>query len=179
MGKRIAAANCEITGDTMSRKLAILFALLCLLIPIHARSNAALDFSRPEYKDRYYRVIGELRCLVCQNQPIGESNAELAVDLRKLVYEMVEQGKNDEDIYSFMTDRYGDFVLYNPPFKPSTMLLWFAPFVVIGIGCVALVVFIKRRNKETVPVPEVSESVRRRVEELTRPRKEKVKGKRK
>jgi cytochrome c-type biogenesis protein CcmH len=150
-------------------RIAILFIFLCLLVPALAQDHSALEFSRPEYKERYYRVIGELRCLVCQNQPIAESNAQLAMDLRKLVYEMAEQGKSDEDIYNFMTERYGDFVLYNPPLKPSTMLLWFAPFIVITIGVATLVTFIRRRNKDAVPTTEVSESVRRRVEELTHP----------
>jgi cytochrome c-type biogenesis protein CcmH len=154
-------------------KLAPLLSLLCcLLFPVLAQSNAVLEFSRPEYKERYHNLVNELRCLVCQNQSIAESNAELAVDLRNRVYEMIEKGDSDEAIIDFMATRYGDFVLYNPPLKPSTMLLWFAPFIVIGIGSVVLVLFIVRRNKDTVSATDVSESVRRRVEELTRRQQE-------
>jgi cytochrome c-type biogenesis protein CcmH len=163
----------------MSWKLVKVFALLCVSLPALAQSNATLEFSRPEYKQRYYGLISELRCLVCQNQAIAESNAELAVDLRKRVHEMIEQGKSDAEIISFMAERYGDFVLYNPPLKPSTMLLWFAPFIVIGIGSVALVLYIVRRNKDTVSASDVSESVRRRVEELTHRKQAKTKGSRK
>jgi cytochrome c-type biogenesis protein CcmH len=153
----------------MKSKLVKLFALLLcmLLLPAFAQNHAVLEFSHPEYKERYYELIGQLRCLVCQNQTIAESNAELAVDLRRRVHEMLEQGASDEAIIDFMAARYGDFVLYNPPLKPSTMLLWFAPFLVIGIGSIVLVVFILRRNKDTVSATDVSESVRRRVEELT------------
>lgn len=151
----------------------LLALLLCLLSPVGgAQSNALVEFSRPEYKERYYALINQLRCLVCQNQTIAESNAELAVDLRRRVHEMIEQGETDEGIIDFMASRYGDFVLYNPPLKPSTMLLWFAPFIVIGIGSVMLVLFIVRRNKDTVSATDVSESVRRRVEELTRRQQE-------
>jgi cytochrome c-type biogenesis protein CcmH len=163
----------------MIRKLAILSALLCLWVPALAQNNAALEFSRPEYKQRYHKLTGELRCLVCQNQPVAESNAELAVDMRKRVHEMIEQGKTDDEIVGFMAERYGNFVLYNPPFTPSTMLLWFAPFIVIGIGSAALVTFIVRRNKDAVAAPDISESVQRRVEELTGSKQAKKKGARK
>lgn len=153
---------------TMLVKRSALPLLFCLLCPAVAQNNAALEFSQPEYKERYNDLVNQLRCLVCQNQTIAESNAELAVDLRKRVHEMLEQGSTDEQIIDFMASRYGDFVLYNPPLKPSTMLLWFAPFIVIGIGAVTLVIFIVRRNKDTVSAADVSDSIRRRVEELTR-----------
>jgi cytochrome c-type biogenesis protein CcmH len=158
-------------------KLLGLLAALCLMLPALAQHNTVLEFSRPEYKERYYHLVEQFRCLVCQNQTIAESNAELAVDLRNRVHEMVEQGQSDDDIVNFMAERYGNFVLYNPPLKPSTMLLWFAPFIAIGIGSVALVLFIMRRNKDTVSVTDVSESVRRRVAELTRPKPAKAKTK--
>ncbi len=152
---------------------------LCLLLPALAQDNAALVFSRPEYKERYYGLVEQFRCLVCQNQTIGESNAELAVDLRRRVHEMIEQGQSNESIINFMAERYGNFVLYKPPLIASTILLWFAPFIVIVIGSVGLVLFIVRRNKDTVPTAEVSESVRRRVEELTHPKQNKKKASRK
>lgn len=156
------------------KKPAYLVLLLSLLLclPASAGAQPVLEFSRPEYRERYDELVNQLRCLVCQNQTIAESNAELAVDLRNRVHEMIEQGASDDDIIDFMVKRYGDFVLYNPPLKPSTMLLWFAPFIVIGIGSIALVTFIVRRNKDTVSAADVSDSIRRRVEELTRRQQE-------
>lgn len=156
----------------MKFRLLKLSLLPLLLLSVAAQSNAVLEFSRPEYKERYHGLVNQLRCLVCQNQTIAESNAELAVDLRKRVHEMIEQGSSDDEIIDFMAARYGDFVLYNPPLKSSTLLLWFAPFIVIGIGSVVLVLFIVRRNKDTVSAGDVSDSVRRRVEELTRRQQE-------
>ena len=82
------------------------------------------QFANPEQQAAYENLTSELRCLVCQNQTIADSNAELAADLRRQVYEMLQQGKSKQDIALFMTDRYGDFVLYNPPFKLKTGLLW-------------------------------------------------------
>ncbi len=152
--------------SSFAKPLTLVLAL-CWLCPAYAQNNAALEFGRPEYRERYYHLVSQLRCLVCQNQTIAESNAELAVDLRNRVHEMIEQGATDEAIIDFMAARYGDFVLYNPPLKPSTMLLWFAPLIVIGFGGIALVLFITRRNKLAPPPVEISDSVRRRVEELT------------
>jgi cytochrome c-type biogenesis protein CcmH len=149
-------------------KRTILPLLLCLLGSASAQNNAALEFGKPEYRERYYALVNQLRCLVCQNQTIADSNAELAIDLRRRVHEMIEQGASDQEVIDFMSARYGDFVLYNPPLKPSTLLLWFAPFIVVGIGSVLLVLFIVRRNSDTVSAAEISESVRRRVEELSR-----------
>jgi cytochrome c-type biogenesis protein CcmH len=154
----------------MTNKLAkwsVLIVLLCLSAA-WAQDHAVLEFSRPEYKERYNNLINQLRCLVCQNQTIADSHAELALDLRKRVYDMIEQGASDKDVIDFMAQRYGNFVLYNPPLEPSTMLLWFAPFIAIGVGSVALLLYIIRRNNDASPSAAVSESVRRRVEELTR-----------
>ena len=151
-------------------KILILPALLCLFSAF-AQNNAVLEFSQPEYKTRYYDLIDQLRCLVCQNQSIADSNADLAVDLRMRVYRMIEEGTSDEAIINFMVERYGDFVLYNPPFKKSTLLLWFAPFIVIGVGSVLLVIFIVRRDKDTISEKEISESMRRRVSELMQQKK--------
>lgn len=156
----------------LSKRLLAALLCCCTLFSASAQDNTVLEFSRPEYKERYHDLVNQLRCLVCQNQTIAESNAELAVDLRRRVHEMIEQGSSDEEIIDFMAARYGDFVLYNPPLKPSTMLLWFAPFLVIGIGSVVLVLFILRRNKDTVSAADISDSVRRRVEELTRRQQE-------
>jgi len=104
------------------------------------------QFANPEQQAAYENLTSELRCLVCQNQTIADSNAELAADLRRQVYEMLQQGKSKQDIAQFMTDRYGDFVLYNPPFKLKTGLLWIGPVVFLLIGLVAVFLFDRRKK---------------------------------
>jgi cytochrome c-type biogenesis protein CcmH len=93
------------------------------------------------------RIAAELRCLVCQNQTIADSNAPLAVDLRQQVREMIRRGDSDRQIVDYMTARYGDFVLYRPPFKGSTALLWFGPAALLAGGLAVLVVVLRRRNR--------------------------------
>ena len=92
-------------------------------------------------------ISSELRCLVCQNQTIADSHAELAVDLRAQVREMLQAGKTDQQITEYMTARYGDFVLYRPPFKPATALLWIGPAAMVLIGLGALFVVLRRRSR--------------------------------
>lgn len=98
---------------------------------VSMNSFAALNESQ---QARYDVWINELRCLVCQNQTIAESNAPLAADLRVQVEKQIEAGRSDEEIRLYLTDRYGDFVLYNPPLQSSTWLLWFAPFVLLAVA---------------------------------------------
>jgi cytochrome c-type biogenesis protein CcmH len=83
---------------------------------------------------RYERIIQELRCLVCQNESIADSNVELASDLRRQVREMLVAGKSDDAIFTFMTDRYGEFVRFNPPLEAKTLLIWGAPFIMMLVG---------------------------------------------
>ncbi len=99
----------------------------------------------PEYEDRYQDILAELRCLVCQNQSLADSGSGLANDLRVEVKQMLEQGASDEEILKFMSDRYGDFVLYKPPVKPRTLLLWFGPFLLFVGGIVAALTIIRKR----------------------------------
>jgi len=103
-------------------------------------------FEDPQKEQSYHHIISELRCLVCQNQTIADSNADLAKDLRRQVYEMLQQGKSQQQIIDFMTQRYGDFVLYNPPFKAKTGFLWLGPAVFLLIG-LSIVVLLTRRKK--------------------------------
>jgi cytochrome c-type biogenesis protein CcmH len=88
----------------------------------------------PALQARYERIIQELRCLVCQNESIADSNVELAADLRRQVREMLVAGKSDDAIFTFMTDRYGEFVRFNPPLEPKTLLIWGAPFIMLLLG---------------------------------------------
>ena len=112
----------------------------------------------PQYEERYHSLLNELRCLVCQNQTIAESNAELAVDLRTEVKNMLEQGATDADIIDFMFNRYGDFVLYRPVVQPKTYLLWFGPFVALALVLLILLFFIKKQKQESSAVLSQKES---------------------
>lgn len=124
----------------------LIAALFTVAVPAAAIDTEA-DFDNPAMQARYERLIGELRCLVCQNNSIADSNATLASDLRREVHAMLVAGKSDEDILKFMTDRYGDFVLYKPPMAPRTWLLWFAPVLLLGIGGIVAWRIVARRSQ--------------------------------
>jgi len=122
---------------------------IIVLLALSLNCFAAVEykkFANPEQEEAYKILIDELRCLVCQNQTIADSNAELAQDLRRQVYEMLQQGKSKDEIAEFMTQRYGDFVLYNPPFKAKTGLLWIGPIVFLVIGLVMLFLFSRKKK---------------------------------
>jgi cytochrome c-type biogenesis protein CcmH len=110
-------------------------------------------FTDPAQQARYEHLIRELRCLVCQNQSIADSNASLASDLRREVREMILAGRSDDEIRAFMTERYGDFVLYKPPVAPRTWLLWLAPALLLlgGIGVAGLVILRRARAAKSDP----------------------------
>jgi cytochrome c-type biogenesis protein CcmH len=110
--------------------------LLSLLLAI-AGSVGAVEirtFEDPAKAERYDALIHKLRCLVCQNQSLGDSDADLARDLRTEVYERIESGESEEETLKFLTDRYGDFVLYDPPFKNITLILWIGPLFLLAAG---------------------------------------------
>lgn len=142
---------------------ALLFALL--LLPLAAQAAIEVHkFDTPEQEQRYKSLIAELRCLVCQNQNLADSNADLAKDLREKTYEMVMAGKSKEEIIDWMVNRYGDFVLYRPPLQTNTLLLWGGPFAIFLVGVVVLVRFIRRRP--TTEEQLLSEEERRRAEAM-------------
>lgn len=103
-------------------------------------------FSIPEQQKIYSELTQELRCLVCQNESLADSQSALAKDLRQQVALHVRQGKSKQTIIDYLTKRYGDFVLYKPPFQKNTYLLWLFPFVLLAIGAVILFIFLRRRN---------------------------------
>ena len=105
------------------------------------------EFATPELRERYERLIFETRCLVCQNQNLADSNASLAKDLRGKIVEMLEEGRSDDEIRAFLTERYGDFVLYRPPLKGGTLALWFGPAIVLLLGMVGLAMALRRRMR--------------------------------
>ena len=128
-----------------------LMLLLLLLFPLAGLAAVdAYQFDDAQKEARFKQLIDELRCLVCQNQNLADSNAELAQDMRRLTYEMVQRGESNEQIVTFMVQRYGDFVLYRPPFKNSTVMLWVGPFLILGVAVLVIIVFIRRRSREQV-----------------------------
>lgn len=130
----------------------------------------AFDFDDPKKEARFKQLGEELRCLVCQNQTIADSNAGLALDLRKELYDLIQRDASDEEIKNFMVSRYGDFVLYNPPVKTSTYLLWFGPFVLVIIGFVVLLRMIRNVGKQTEQT--LSAEDQQRVQQLLAEKKE-------
>jgi cytochrome c-type biogenesis protein CcmH len=125
------------------------FALLCLALCLSAASanEATPAVADPVLEARMLAITAELRCLVCQNQTIADSHADLAIDLRQQVREMLQKGMNEKQISDYMTERYGDFVLYRPPFKSTTALLWIGPGVLMVAGLVTLVLVLRRRSR--------------------------------
>lgn len=101
----------------------------------------------PVLEKKMMRIAAELRCLVCQNETIAASHADLAADLREQVRRMLKEGRSEEQIVRYMTERYGDFVLYRPPMKGTTLLLWFGPVVLLVGGLAVLVIVLRRRNR--------------------------------
>jgi cytochrome c-type biogenesis protein CcmH len=124
----------------------------------------SFKFTTPADEQHFKDLIAELRCLVCQNQSLADSDAELAHDLRAEVYAMVQDGQSDEEIVEFLVARYGDFVLYNPPVKPATYLLWFGPFVLLLVAVFLLLRAVRRQK--AYPTTEISVADRQRLDAL-------------
>jgi cytochrome c-type biogenesis protein CcmH len=131
-----------------------------LLILLFAFPALAQD--APDLDKRVTSLAHELRCLVCQNQTLADSNAPLAVDLRNQIREQLKAGKSERDIIGFMVERYGDFVLYRPPFKTSTAALWLGPFALLALG--SWLYF--RRLRQRKPEPPLTEAERSRAAKL-------------
>jgi cytochrome c-type biogenesis protein CcmH len=124
-----------------------LVAALALALATLAFGQAE-EVAHPDAKveQRLKALAEELRCLVCQNQTIADSNAALALDLRNQIRTQIAEGRSDEQIRDYMVERYGDFVLYRPPFKASTLALWLGPFLLLAVGAIVLVVVVRRRR---------------------------------
>jgi cytochrome c-type biogenesis protein CcmH len=127
-------------------RFVLTLTLFCFLPALQAATLAEYTFDEAEKAEDFRTIIEEMRCLVCQNESLAGSNAELAVDLRNEIYEMMKNGQEKEDIIKFMVARYGDFVLYNPPLKPTTYPLWFGPLIVFLVGAVVLFRMLKRKS---------------------------------
>lgn len=122
--------------------------LLAVAINAHAIDNLP-PLTDPEMQQRYRTLIGEVRCLVCQNLPIADSNEGLARDLRREIHVMVAAGKSDDEIVAFLVARYGDSILYRPPIQANTHLLWAAPFVLAVAGIGAFVAIVRARRQSS------------------------------
>lgn len=125
--------------------------LLCCLFPIISYAGEAKDLAEdPVVEKRMVALAENLRCLVCQNESLASSHAELAEDLRREVREQIRAGKSDKEITEYLVSRYGDFVLYEPPMNSYTVLLWFGPFALLLIGA-SVLIFQLRQRRRTVP----------------------------
>ena len=148
----------------MKRMTAVL--LLVLALPAYA-NEAAPAAQDPALEQRVMRLTAELRCLVCQNQSLADSHADLAIDLKNQVRSQMQAGKSDAEIREFMVARYGDFVLYRPPLKSTTALLWAGPFVLLAAGGLALGFYLRRR-RHRLTESELTPEQRARAEALLR-----------
>ena len=124
-----------------------LILLFSISAPLGAATLADYKFDDPAKDEDFRAIIAEMRCLVCQNESLSGSNAELAVDLRNEIYDMMKAGQTKDDVINFMVARYGDFVLYDPPIKPSTYPLWFGPLILFLIGALLLFRAVKRKKQ--------------------------------
>lgn len=130
---------------------AFLMAVACAFATAREAPPAAAD---PVLEARVMNLAEQLRCLVCQNQTLADSHAELAIDLKNQVREKLASGMSDQGVVDFMVQRYGDFVLYRPPVKSTTWLLWFGPFLLLGGGIVVLLMKLAKRRETNDAVPE-------------------------
>ena len=129
----------------LTAKATLLLSLI-LLSPFVVAKEATPMAVDPEMEKTVNEISAELRCLVCQNQTIADSHAGLAVDLKNQVRDMVKKGQSQDEIVEYMVTRYGDFVLYRPPVKPTTILLWVGPFLLLLIGLTVLVINLRKRT---------------------------------
>jgi cytochrome c-type biogenesis protein CcmH len=149
----------------MTRVLFFILFILCIAGPAIAKE--AQPNEDPQIEQRMKNLTEQLRCLVCQNETLADSRADLAEDLRKQIREQMKAGKSDQQIIAFLTERYGDFVLYKPPVKATTYLLWFGPFVLLIAGTGVLYRYVKSRRKLIQEKP-LSAEDRKRAEEILR-----------
>jgi cytochrome c-type biogenesis protein CcmH len=148
----------------MKTLCAILLLVLCAQCAAREALPAADD---PALEARVVKLTSELRCLVCQNQSLADSHADLAIDLKNQVRAQMQAGKSDSEIRDYMVARYGDFVLYDPPFKLSTLLLWVGPFALLLVGLAGLAVYMRNRRRR-LPEVELTTADHARAEALLR-----------
>ncbi len=121
--------------------------VLALMAPVALAAIDTYEFETEEQRQRFYQLSSELRCPKCQNQNIADSDAPIAMDLRREVYRMLNEGKDNEEIVDFLVARYGEFVRYKPALTPATAILWFGPAAMLLAGFIVLLVMLRRRQK--------------------------------
>lgn len=147
----------------MKRFYPLLVALF--LVPASAWAGEAQPNAEdPVIEQRMNKLAEDLRCLVCQNESLAGSRADLAEDLRREIREQMQAGKDDQQVVDYLISRYGDFVLYKPPFKPVTLLLWLGPALFLSIG--AIVWFVTLRRRRNLQAPQISEATRQQAAQL-------------
>jgi cytochrome c-type biogenesis protein CcmH len=139
----------------------ILAVVLSFSVPAFAAPIETFKFDSPDTEKVFHKLSEELRCLVCQNQNIAESNADLAKDLRLQIYTMLQKGQTEDEIVDFMVQRYGDYVLYRPPFKPMTWLLWLGPLMIFVLGVIFAIRFMKSQSSGSQPESLSEEEIER------------------
>jgi cytochrome c-type biogenesis protein CcmH len=148
----------------MTRAVALL--LIAMIATLSYAEEGVPTAADPALEERVKELSKELRCLVCQNETIADSRAELAVDLRNQIREKLRAGMSEAAIKQYMVERYGDFILYRPPVKPTTALLWIGPFVLLIAGIAALLLILKRRRAKQDIAGALSTQDERRAREL-------------
>jgi cytochrome c-type biogenesis protein CcmH len=148
------------------KRLCFLILLLVCIAPA-ALSKEAQPAEDPQIEQRMKNLTQQLRCLVCQNETLADSQADLAEDLRKEIRGQMKAGKTDQEIIAYLTQRYGDFVLYKPPVKATTYLLWFGPFALLFAGVIVLYRYLNHRRELILETPLTAEE-RKRAEQLLR-----------
>ena len=149
----------------MKQVIALICISICFAVVVIAKD--AQPNEDPQIEQRMKNLTEQLRCLVCQNETLADSRADLAEDLRKQIREQMKAGKSDKEIIAYLTDRYGDFVLYKPPVKATTYLLWFGPFVFMIGGTIILYRFVRRR-REMIHEEPLTADERKQAEEILR-----------
>lgn len=145
----------------------VLVVLFAVAMPLSAQANeAAPAADDPVLEKRVNALAEELRCLVCQNQSLADSHADLAIDLKNQIREKLRRGQSDKEVVDYLVARYGDFVLYRPPVKATTWLLWFGPALLLVLGLGVLIIKLRQRRRILAQRPQPSVEERQRVAEL-------------
>ena len=147
------------------KRLILLLLIVASLPGFGLAKEAQPTSADPVLEERVMNLSKELRCLVCQNETLADSRADLAEDLRNQIREQMKAGKSDKEIVAYLTQRYGKFILYNPPIDPTTYLLWFGPFVLLIAGLFVLFRYLKQRRELITDQP-LSTDERQRAEAL-------------
>ena len=146
-------------------KSILLIALCVLSFGSSFAKDATPLADDPVIEQRLISISEEMRCLVCQNESLAGSRSDLANDLRREIRTLIKEGKSDDQIRNFMVERYGDFVLYRPPVKPITWLLWIGPFIILLIGIAGLLTYLRRRNNAVITIT-LSDDDNKRIDAL-------------